>query len=146
MVLQNSSAENCPWLQRFRGAGTAPCWEGERDLSSKNTPSCSRLLSLSPQDLWSPLSPLGLGAEPGRACVDRQTHCPASGRQQSPRREGWGISKTQKGCGCTSWVKVLVAFWDSDLQDPPWHPLVPAARAGSHPAAATKGASPHFCF
>lgn len=126
MVLQNSSTENCPWLQRFRGAGTAPCWEGERVCAAKTPPAPAGCCPC--HHLWSPLSPLqphlcwGLGAEPCRACVDSTNSFSASGRQQRPRREGlgWGISRMWVHQLC---VKVLPEFWDSDP---------PRAPSGSH--------------
>lgn len=46
------------------------------------------------------------------------------------------------GCGCTSCV--LRSCRNFGTVTPPGHPLAPTARAGSHPAGATKGASPPF--
>lgn len=147
MVLQNSKAENLPMATAILGSCRQPRARRGRGLwAIKNTLQFQRaavpVTTSTFGHLSSPLQPRlrwDLGT--------RQTHSPGSGRQQHPRREGFGWGDpppAQKGCGCSS--RVVLSWWNFGTVTCriPGHPLAPAAKAGSHPAGVTKGASPQF--
>lgn len=137
MVLQNSSTENCPWVQRFWGAADNPVLGG--GTKPAPTPaSCCPCPQRSSGHLRATQSQHG--QDKPRALAGEGSSTPAG------RAWAGGPPAAPQGCGCTSCVSLS-----------PWDLGIWGLQDHGHPVAAEPGMAltqlqpqkeppPNFCF